>query len=263
MMKVFRKIKWSMVFRVFLVAVGMCALPLFVIPLLLTVGLNIGNVTGIAVALALIAYGLLYHRINDFRKNWKKKRVIKYLVYGTEFIVGLIIVLALLMTALMIHAAGKAPVGNETLIVLGCRVYGETPSLSLRERLDAAYEYLEANPKAYCVVSGGQGSGENISEAECMYRYLVNKGIDGSRIYKEDASTSTRENLEFSLQVIKENQLPAEIAVATSEYHQYRVGLVAKGLGIENTSVCGQTATWLFPTFYVRELYGILYEWVF
>lgn len=96
-----------------------------------------------------------------------------------------------------------------------------------------------------------------------MYRYLTDKGIDGNRIYKEDASTSTRENLEFSLQVIKENNLPQNIAIATSEYHQYRVSLVARGLGVKNTAVCGKTAKWLFPTFYVRELYGILYEWVF
>ncbi len=262
-MKMFKRIRWNVIFRVSLVAVGVCALPLFVIPLLLTVGLGIGNVTGITVALVLIMYGLFFHRINELCRNWKKKKYLRFLVYGAEVVVISVFVLAVLMTSLMIHAAGKEPVGNETLIVLGCRVYGEAPSLSLRERLDAAYKYLEENPGTYCVVSGGQGPGENISEAECMYRYLVNKGIDGSRIYIEDVSTSTRENLEFSLQVIKENQLPGEIAVATSEYHQYRVGLVAKGLGMENTAVCGQTAPWLFPTFYVRELYGVLYEWVF
>ena len=39
--------------------------------------------------------------------------------------------------------------------------------------------------------------------------------------------------------------------------------LIAKKLGMEYTSVPGKTAIWLFPTYYVRELYGILYEWVF
>lgn len=262
-MKILKKIKWTIVFRVILVAVGVCAQPLFVVPLLLTVGLGLGNVTGILVSVALIVYGLFFHRINELRKRGKKRRVLKFVVCGAECIVLLILVFVVILSSLMLHAAGKKPDGNETLIVLGCRVYGETPSLSLRERLDAAYEYLEANPETYCVVSGGQGSGENISEAECMYRYLVNKGIDESRIYKEDASTSTRENLRFSLQVIEENNLPGEIAIATSEYHQYRVSLIAKGLGIENKAVCGTTAIWLFPTFYVRELYGIMYEWVF
>ena len=48
------------------------------------------------------------------------------------------------------------------------------------------------------MVSGGQGPGEEISEAECMYRWLVAKGIEASRIYKEDKSTSTEENIIFS-----------------------------------------------------------------
>ncbi len=262
-MKILKRINWTIVLRLILVAVGLCSLPLFVIPLSLTVGLNIGNSTGIMVALLLVFYGLFFYKINELRIKWKKKRFVKFLVYSAERIVILVLILVLVMTSLMIHAANNKPEGKETLIVLGCRVYGERASLSLRERLDAAYEYLEAHPQAYCVVSGGQGVGENISEAECMYRYLTDKGIDGSRIYKEDESTTTRENLEFSLQVIRENGLPSNIAIATSEYHQYRAGLIAKALGIENTAVCGKTAKWLFPTFYVRELYGILYEWVF
>lgn len=262
-MRIFKRIKWNIILRMILVAVGVCALPLFVVPLSLTVGLGIGNLTGIIVSLLLILYGLFYNKINVLRKKWKKKKGLKFIVYSIEGLIILGIVLVVIMTSLMVRAANKSPKRNETLIVLGCRVYGENASLSLRERLDAALEYLEANPDAYCVVSGGQGPGENISEAECMYRYLVNKGIDEKRIFKEEESTSTRENLEFSLQVIKENQLPGEVAVATSEYHQYRVSLVAKELGIENAAVCGKTAPWLFPTFYVRELYGILYEWIF
>lgn len=262
-MKILKKMNWTIALRIVLVAVGGCSLPLFVLPLLLSVGLGIGNLTGIVVCLLLIFYGLFFSKVNELRKKWKKKRAVKFLVYGAEGMVLLVFTLAIVMTSLMVHAANKEPEGKETLIVLGCRVYGENASLSLRERLDAAYEYLEANPGTYCVVSGGQGPGENISEAECMYRYLTNKGIDGSRIYKEDKSTSTRENLEYSLQVIRENNLPQDIAIATSEYHQYRVGLVAKGLGVENAAVCGKTAVWLFPTFYIRELYGILYEWVF
>ena len=184
-------------------------------------------------------------------------------MYFAGLVASTILVLVIVLTTLMVGAMNNAPKGQETLVVLGCRVYGERPSLSLQERLDAALVYLEEHPEAYCVVSGGQGDGENISEAECMYRYLTDRGIDGIRIFKEDASTTTRENLEFSLAVIRENNLPQEIAIVTSEYHQYRASLVAKELGLSNTAVCGKTAKWLLPTFYIRELYGILYQWVF
>lgn len=246
-----------------LVLVGGLAFVVFAVPLSLTVTLNIGNLTGIVVSGLMVVYGLFFTRINQLRRDWKKKKYKRFLVYFAEGVVVFVGCLVLLLSGLMLKSALNKPQGGETLIVLGCRVYGENASLSLRERLDAAYEYLVAHPDAYCVVSGGQGTGEDISEAECMYRYLTAKGIDGARIFKEEESTSTRENIAFSMQVIKENGLPEEIAIATSEYHQYRVSLIADSLGVKNTAVSGITAPWLFPTFYVRELYAILYEWVF
>jgi len=249
--------------RVILVAVGVCSLPLFLIPLSLSVGVNIGNATGIAVAMLLVVYGLFFKSINKGINRCLHHKILRYLVYFAGTIAGIILVLVIVLTMLMLRAMGNEPQGNETLVILGCRVYGEIPSLSLRERLEAAYEYLVEHPEAYCVVSGGQGDGENISEAECMYQYLTNKGISGTRIFMEDTSTTTRENLKFSLELIKEKGLPQEIAIVTSEYHQYRASLVAKEMGLENTAVCGKTAKWLLPTFYIRELYGILYQWVF
>ncbi len=173
------------------------------------------------------------------------------------------VLLVVIESGFMIAAANKTPTENVTVVVLGCRVYGERPSLSMVERLDAAYEFLIENEEAKCVLSGGKGTGENISEAECMYRYLVEKGIDANRLYKEEQSTTTRENLAFSKEIIKEEGLPTKIAIATSEYHVYRAGLIAKSLDMEYSAVPGRTAIWLFPTYYVRELYGILYEWVF
>lgn len=262
-MKMYKKLLGLICLRVILVAVGVCSLPLFIIPLRLSVGVNIGNATGIAVALLLVIYGLFLGSINKVIKRWKNHKIMRCFVYLTAAMAGTILLLVIILTSLMLRAMTNEPKGYETVVILGCGVHGEIPSLSLQERLEAALEYLEEHPDAFGVVSGGRGPGENISEAECMYRYLTENGIDGSRIYKEDKSTSTRENLEFSLKVIRENELSEEIAIVTSEYHQYRAGLVAKDLGIQSTAICGKTAKWLLPTYYIRELYGILYQWVF
>ena len=258
-----KRMSWTILFRIILVAVGVFSLPLFLLPLSLSVGVNIGNATGIAVALLFVIYGLFFNRVNRMVRKCKEHRFLRWFVYFTEGVTIIVLGLVIVLTTLMLRAMNNEPKGQETLVVLGCKVRGEIPSLSLQERLDAALEYMQEHPDVYCVVSGGQGPGENISEAECMYRYLTENGIDQSRIYKEDKSTSTRENLEFSLKVIRENHLSEEIAIVTSEYHQYRASLVAKDLGIESTAICGKTAKWLFPTYYIRELYGILYQWVF
>lgn len=235
----------------------------FALPLSLSVSLNLGNATGLLVSVLLFLYGLFMPFIHKVLAKWRTHKVLKWLYRSILGMIALVAVLVVAESACMIAAANKKPAPGATVVVLGCRVYGERASLSMVERLDAAYEYLTEHPESKCVLSGGQGDGENITEAECMYRYLVNKGIDASRLYKEEMSATTRENLLFSGQLIERESLNPVIAIATSEYHMYRAGMIADGLDITWAAVPGKTAIWLFPTYYVRELYGILYEWIF
>ncbi len=249
--------------RIFLGIIGIITFTWFAIPLSLSVNLNIGNITGLAVAVLILVYAILMPCIHKIFTEWKMHPTKKWLCRAILSILFLIVGLVIIESTCMIQAACKTPPSDSTVVVLGCRVYGERASLSLQERLSAAYNYLSEHENVVCIVSGGQGEGEDISEAECMYRYLVDLGIDASRIYKEDQSTTTRENLAFSKQIIEENGLNPTIAIATSEYHEYRAGKIAESLDIEYAAVPAKTAIWLFPTYYVRELYAILYERVF
>ena len=245
------------------VVIGTIAFLWFLLPFVVAGIMNIGNATGIVVSILFAIYMAFMPMIHEWiRILWTDSKM-KIALVGCGSILTMIALLAVVETGCIIHANMKKPAENATAVVLGCRVYGERASLSLVERLEAAYEYLEENPEAVCVVSGGQGSGENISEAECMYRWLVDKGIDANRIYKEDKSTSTEENIAFSKEVIKENGLNENIAIVTSEYHSYRAGIIAEKNDMSFGTASGQTAIWLFPTFYLRELYGILAEWLF
>ena len=155
------------------------------------------------------------------------------------------------------------PQEETTVVVLGCRVKNKKPSLALKERLDKTYQYLNENPKLQCILSGGQGANEEISEAKCMYQYLVSKGIDPHRLYQEDKSTSTRENILFSYQLIKKENLPKAITIITNEFHEYRAQTIARRLNIKSYAISAHTAWWLFPTYFVREIFGIVYEFIF
>lgn len=242
---------------------GIVFLLWFALPLVVGGIFNIGNATGIVLSVLLIIYTKWMSKIHSWIKVFWKRKLGKGVLIVFVTAVITIVSLVVIESSLMIRAATKAPEENATAIVLGCRVYGERPSLSMIERLEAAYEYLEENPDTVCIVSGGKGDSENISEAEAMYRWLTDKGIEPSRIYKEENSTSTVENIEFSKEIIEENGLNKSIAIITSEYHTYRAGVIAEKQGLTFGAAPGKTAIWLFPTFYVRELYGILYEWVF
>ena len=236
---------------------------LFFLPFLVAGICNIGNITGIVVTIILMFYIKCMPLIHSFIKKIWQSKVGKGICIFSGFIISLILSLVVIESGFMIQAATKAPENNATAIVLGCRVYDERPSLSMIERLEAAYSYLSENPNSDCVVSGGRGFGESISEAEAMYRWLIEKGIDPSRIYKEEFSTDTEENISFSKEIIKRNGLNENIVIVTSEYHTYRAGLIAEKYDLNYGSAPGQTAIWLFPTFYVRELYAILAEWIF
>ena len=252
------KIGW----RILLIICSIVAMMWFAIPLSLSVSLNLGNITGLAVSAVLLGYALFMSPIHRILAGWRRHKLKKW-IYRCVLTVALVVAaLVVVETACMIRAACKEPKEDATVVVLGCRVYGTRASLMMVERLEAAYDYLQEHESAVAVLSGGQGDGENITEAECMYRYLVDKGIEPSRLYKEEQSTSTRENLAFSKQLIEDLELAGAVAITTSEYHQYRAGQIAKSLGIEYGAVPAQTAIWLLPTYYVRELYGILYEWL-
>lgn len=250
-----------MIKRIIPMLFGAAALFLFGLPLILRRILNIGNATGLLIGSILLLYGIFMPGIHKKISGIWKKKPGKILLLFAVFCIVFVVVLAAVETVCIVKAAKKKPVENATLIVLGCKVYGEKASRTLRERLDAAYDYLVENEDTDCVLSGGQGKDEDISEALCMYRYLEEKGIDTSRLYLEDTSTTTRENLANSLQIIREKGLNSEIAIATSDFHEYRAGQIAKALGLKYGAVPGHTAWWLLPTYYVRELYGILYQW--
>ena len=147
--------------------------------------------------------------------------------------------------AVLIHASFGDPKEQvEYMVVLGAKVNADGPSVSLWDRICGAYEYLEEHPDVIAVVSGGQGTDEPITEAECMYRELVNLGIDPKRILREEEATSTWENFKFSLDLIEEKTgtRPRKLGVLSSEYHLFRASLFAKACGVEFVGIPAKTS---------------------
>lgn len=225
---------------------------IFLLPFLLKGILNIGNIAGMIVSLDCFL-------IIFFNKP------LHHLIFSKIILSFIIILLAIISTCSykILTNMNILPQEETTVVVLGCRVKNKKPSLALKERLDKTYQYLNENPKLQCILSGGQGANEEISEAKCMYQYLVSKGIDPHRLYQEDKSTSTRENILFSYQLIKKENLPKAITIITNEFHEYRAQTIARRLNIKSYAISAHTAWWLFPTYFVREIFGIVYEFIF
>ena len=105
-----------------------------------------------------------------------------------------------------------------------------------------------------CIVSGGKGSNEPVSEASVMAQELENLGIESERIIQEDQSTDTQENMEYSARMIEELGLSREVAVVTDDYHEFRAGELAKNAGLIPYAVPAESVKYLFPANYGREL---------
>ncbi len=152
----------------------------------------------------------------------------------------------------------------EAVIVLGCRVKGETPSSMLWIRTKTACDILTEHPDAVVIVSGGQGPGENITEAEAMRRMLSEWGIEEHRIIKEETSTSTAENFDNSAAILRELGITENVAIVTSEFHQYRASLYAQRSGLENTGhYSGGTARTHLLNYWIREWAALAASFVF
>ena len=206
---------------------------------------------------AVIACWLL---IGLLKRKHPKTAKILFSILSIGLLLGMI---AAVITGIPIaKAASAAPEACRYVIVLGAGINGSVPSLSLRNRLDAAYAYLTANPDTICIVSGGQGPGEDLTEALCMFNDLTAKGIAPERIWMEDKSTSTRENIAFSLDLIEEKtgQRPQKAGILSSEYHIFRAGLVARSQNLEAIGIPAKTS-WvsLRINYFLREIVAVWY----
>lgn len=154
-----------------------------------------------------------------------------------------------------------AKLQTEYIIVLGCVLRGDQPGIFLKQRLDTAYNYLVQNESSKAILSGGQGDNEQISEAQCMYNYLVDKGIDSDRLIIEDKSTSTKENFENTAKLLKSKGIQAdELLIVTNEFHEYRASEFAKRSGFKASSYPSKTPWNGYMPFVTREIFAIVYQ---
>lgn len=206
-----------------------------------------------ALAAVMICYFTLIHYA-----SWRLSR----LVTAILTVIICIGAMCAVVTGFLIGMATSGDPNAECcyVVVLGAKVNGTEPSRTLSERIDAAADYLFENPQTVAVVSGGQGSDEGISEAQCMYHGLTKRGIAPERLILEANATSTWENINYSLDMIEEKTgvRPNEIGLITSEFHLYRAILFAKECGVSASGIPAKTGDPVyFLNYFLREIAGI------
>lgn len=233
------------------------------LPLIIKRIFNEGSVASLCFGGAAVLCGFLLGFVG-------KSNVLYSVALTLTVLLGLCFLAGLVLSAMMLFTALKKPSaetgqGNVFVLILGCRLYGNTPTRALKGRVDRGLKILSSDDNIIAVVSGGQGSDEQMSEALAMKQYLMKKGkLAESRIITEDRSTSTAENLRFSLPLIKEycnekGLSAGKIIIVSDGFHLFRTKLLAKEQGIENAEYgAAFTPSVDFPVQWVREILAIL-----
>ena len=110
----------------------------------------------------------------------------------------------------------------QVMIVLGCQVMPSgAPSVLLRD-----------HPDMTVIVTGGKGSDEVISEAQAMANYMIPyltaRGFPEEQILLEERATSTYENMVYSLEMIREENLDLSggVIIVSNGFHLARARML-------------------------------------
>ncbi|MCR4883350.1 MAG: YdcF family protein [Clostridiales bacterium] len=156
------------------------------------------------------------------------------------------------------------PYDRDCIVILGCQLRKNgTPTPLLRGRLDRALAFEEkqfamTGRHAVFIPSGGRGKNEVCPEAASMAAYLEEKGVPVERILKEEGSTNTLQNMEYSMRLIREKIPGAKAAFSTTGYHVFRSLLWASRCGFECEGMGSHTKWYYYPNAYLREILGLV-----
>lgn len=222
------------------------------IVLLFVSNFNLGLVAQFIVSIAFLSFGIFFPKLVSIR------------FISIVINCGTLLFLIFCITIFFYGANDTVQYTEDAVIVLGSGIKGEKVSQGLAKRLDAAVEYYQKNPLVPIIVSGGQGEQESITEALAMERYLVEKGVDPDLIIKEERSTSTEENFQYSLEILKQYDLQdSTVVFITNDFHVLRAKMIADSYGINVTHLSADTTWYAIPMIYMRELIAYIKYFLF
>ncbi|MBE6815739.1 MAG: YdcF family protein [Ruminococcaceae bacterium] len=137
----------------------------------------------------------------------------------------------------------KAPA--DVAIVLGAAISDGEVSPVYRERINHAITLYKEGTVDSIILTGGFGEGSYKSDSQVAKEYALSQDVPEERILIEEKSTITEENLEFSKEVMEENDLETAIIVS-DPLHMKRAMLMAEDYNI--TALSSPTPTSMYKT---------------
>ena len=212
---------------------------------------NLGVILPGVLGLPLMVLALIWpHMTQGFLLVLRRLAILGYGLAGLLFLICGLCMLSVQRDGEKVEA--------DAVIVLGAAVHGDRITWVLENRLNTALEFLKAHPEAVCVVSGGQGPGESVTEGSAMQKYLLEQGIAPERVFAEERATNTPENFAYSMEILNRVRPEgARVAFVTTDFHVFRAERTAKKLGFDVIGIPAPDVWYLKLNNFLRESVGI------
>lgn len=180
---------------------------------------------------------LSFNNRQFFFKKWAQILILELITFLIDpIILSVALVIQVILSFTVMLLSNKKRCSNyDVLICLGYVLKNNQMNDTLRYRLNLLTEKAKLYPAAKIILCGGLSESNTITEAELMEKYLLEKGIDSSKIIKEDSSATTIENIENARVFLNNND---NILLISSSYHCLRARLLCIKQGI-NVDTCG------------------------
>ena len=231
--------------------------------------INHGNVIGSIFCVLSILTAVFYPLT---KKNRIFSIVIPALAGGLAVFAAYCALISVFISSEMVHGENEAITVSamdggtpQTVIILGCKTIDGYPSPMLELRLQKAIEYMQNRPETVCIATGGQGGDEAEPEAVSMRRYLISHGIADERIYTEESSKNTEQNIKNAAEIISRENLPTNAVIVSECYHIYRGVRQAKLAGLKASGIYPDPSSVLItmPSYWLREIFAVTRDYVF
>ena len=212
--------------------------------------------------IVLLIYGYVELKFNI--DIWRHIPKVYRIIITTLFAIGLVIFIGI-ESIIIYNGHHHDTEKPDYLVVLGAGLRGRSISASLLYRLETALDFHDMYPDVKIVVSGGQGEGEDMTEALAMRNFLVDNGVDPSMIIMEDKSTNTYENFLYTKNVLEEETGKEDftITIISNNFHMYRAKFLAKEVGFNTYGYPAPSHKASALVFYVREFFGVIKAYIF
>ena len=132
----------------------------------------------------------------------------------------------------------------DCILILGCGVRGNSPSLMLADRLSKGLELYQDGASQKLLMSGDHGK-DDYDEVNVMKDFAIENGVASKDIFMDHAGFSTYESMYRAKEVFEANK----ILIVTQEYHLYRAVYNARALGLDAYGVAADAVDYAGQTY--------------